>query len=69
MRGLKRIGLCLVATVIASALWAGVAAAEAPEFGRCLHAEKVGKTYTGKFKNSSCTEEAAVAEREKKKAA
>ena len=39
MKDFKRIGLCLVGMLIAGALWAGAAAAEAPEFGRCLHAE------------------------------
>jgi len=31
------------------------ASATAPEFGRCLKAEKVGKAYTGGYTNSSCT--------------
>ncbi len=55
MRGLKRIGLCLVAALMLGAIGASTASAEAPEFGRCLKVEKVGKTYNGAFANSSCT--------------
>jgi hypothetical protein len=38
-----------------SAIASTSASAAAPEFGRCLKAEKVGKTYTGGFTDSKCT--------------
>jgi hypothetical protein len=55
MRGLKQIGLCAIAALAIGAVGASAASAEAPEFGRCLKAEKVGKTYKGGFTNSNCT--------------
>jgi hypothetical protein len=55
MRGLNRIGLCLLAAFALGAIAANAAFAEAPELGRCLKAEKIGKTYNGGFTNSSCT--------------
>jgi hypothetical protein len=66
---MKRLKLgALIATLacIACALLAASAMASAPEYGRCLKAEKVGKEYKGKFSTSKCTVEVPEAERAKK---
>ncbi|HTZ64337.1 MAG TPA: hypothetical protein VMB51_09555 [Solirubrobacteraceae bacterium] len=55
MKRLMRIGLCAGALLVLGALGTTSASATAPEFGRCLKAEKVGKEYTGGYTNSSCT--------------
>ncbi len=47
-------------------LWLASASAAAPEYGRCVKAEKVGKEYKGRFSNSGCTTEVPEAERAKK---
>jgi hypothetical protein len=60
-------GLCALALIVLSALAASSAWAEAPEYGRCLKAEKNSKKeYNGKFSDSKCTKEVPVAERPKK---
>ena len=62
-----RLGALIVAVACtACALMAASAMASAPEYGRCLKAEKVGKEYKGKFSASKCTIEVPVAERAKK---
>jgi hypothetical protein len=67
MSRLRLIGWCLVAALAFSALAASSAWAEAPEYGRCLKAEKnAKKEYNGKFSDSKCTKEVPEAERAKK---
>jgi hypothetical protein len=67
MSRLKIIGLCLVAIFVVTALGASSAWAEAPEYGRCLKAEKnAKKEYNGAFSDSKCTNEVPVGERAKK---
>lgn len=67
---MKRIGitsLCLVVVLALGAMLAAAASATAPEYGRCLKAEKnAKKEYNGSFSNSSCTKEVPVSERAKK---
>ncbi|HTZ63278.1 MAG TPA: hypothetical protein VMB51_04175 [Solirubrobacteraceae bacterium] len=46
--------------------WTASAWATAPEYGRCLKAEKVGTEYKGEFKDSKCTKEVPGSERAKK---
>ena len=56
--GMKRIkiaGSCLLVACAFSAMVAASAWATAPEYGRCLKAEKIGKTYNGGFTDSKCT--------------
>ncbi|HTZ64643.1 MAG TPA: hypothetical protein VMB51_11110 [Solirubrobacteraceae bacterium] len=55
-----------LAGIACIAVFAASASAAAPEFGRCLKAEKVDKEYKGKFSNSGCTTEVPVSERPKK---
>jgi hypothetical protein len=50
-----RAGLCFAVACAVGLSAAGVASAAAPEYGRCLKAEKVGKVYNGEFTNSGCT--------------
>ena len=59
-------GLCLMAGLRVSAAFAASALAAAPEFGRCLKAEKVGTEYKGKFSEAKCLKEVPVSERAKK---
>jgi len=47
--------VCIVAALVLSAIVVASAAAEAPEYGRCEKAPKVGKKYTGKYDNAACT--------------
>jgi hypothetical protein len=54
MRGLRLVGLCVVAAFAIAAAAAGTASAEAPEYGRCV--KKAGKPSGAGFKNGSCTE-------------
>lgn len=58
MKHLRILGLALVVVCACSAAAAATASASsfAPEFAKCVKAEKVGKKYTGKFGNKSCTE-------------
>jgi hypothetical protein len=53
MERTRTIGLCLIATFAISAVAAATAAAEAPEYGRCV--AQTG----GRFKDPGCTKEAA----------
>jgi hypothetical protein len=66
MRRARLVGVCLTAAVAVGAVAAAGAWAQAPEYGRCEKAEKVGKEYKGKYSNSVCTKEAPEAERAKK---
>jgi hypothetical protein len=66
MRRVTFMGLCLMAVLVSGAVAAAGASAQAPEYGRCLKAEKIGNSYTGKFSNSGCTTEVPEAERAKK---
>ncbi|HTZ64271.1 MAG TPA: hypothetical protein VMB51_09210 [Solirubrobacteraceae bacterium] len=56
----------LAIALVGAAGGASIATAEAPEYGTCVKAEKVGKEYKGKFKNSGCTEGVTESERAKK---
>lgn len=55
MRRMRWMGLCLVVMSGIGVLDAAGASAAAPEYGRCLKAEKVGSVYSGGFTNSGCT--------------
>jgi hypothetical protein len=55
MKCVKRMGLCLVVAFAIGAIGAASASASPPEYGRCLKAEKIGKTYNGRYTNSNCT--------------
>ena len=66
MKHVRLVGLCLVAMCGCAVVAVPSASATAPEYGRCLKAEKVGKEYKGKFSKSSCTVEVPPAERSKK---
>ncbi|HTZ65229.1 MAG TPA: hypothetical protein VMB51_14090 [Solirubrobacteraceae bacterium] len=60
-------GLCIVAALAMSAAAAATASATAPEYGRCLKAEKnAKKEYNGSFSDSKCTKEVPAGERAKK---
>jgi hypothetical protein len=61
-------GLCLVVVLACGAAIATSSAlATAPEYGRCLKAEKnAKKEYNGSFSDSKCTKEVPVSERAKK---
>jgi hypothetical protein len=63
---LRSLVVCVVAGIACSAAFATSAFAMAPEFGRCLAAEKVGKEYKGKFEEAKCLKEAPAVERAKK---
>jgi len=58
VRQVRILGLALVAVFACTALVAAAASANsfAPEFAKCVKSAKVGKEYTGKFANKSCTE-------------
>jgi hypothetical protein len=60
MKHLRILGLALAAAFALSAVVAAAASANsfAPELAKCVKAAKVGKTYTGKFGNKTCTESA-----------
>lgn len=49
------IGLSALTVLAICGIGTAGASAQAPEFGRCLKAEKIGKTYNGGYTNSSCT--------------
>ncbi len=57
MKLIRTLGLCLVAALAIAALGAaGASAAEGPpQFKKCIKAEKVGKTYIGKYTSKECT--------------
>jgi hypothetical protein len=60
-------GLCLLVALALGALMATAASAAAPEYGRCVKAEKnAKKEYNGSFSDSKCTKEVPVSERPKK---
>lgn len=64
---MKLMWLCLVAAIALGAVVASSASAAAPEYGRCLKAEKNSKKeYNGHFSDSKCTKEVSEAERPKK---
>jgi hypothetical protein len=60
MRRIRIAGLCLVAMFALSAVAAGTASAEAPEFGQCL--KKAVKSIPG-YSDSKCTKEATEAKK------
>jgi hypothetical protein len=66
MKRVKLVAMIAILICVGGAIAAAGASASAPEYGRCLKAEKVGKEYKGKFSSSKCTVEAPVAERAKK---
>jgi hypothetical protein len=51
----RSFGLCLAAVLTLSACAATSAAAELPEFKVCSKATKVGKAYTGRYDNETCS--------------
>jgi hypothetical protein len=55
--------LSVVAATAMSIVAVANASAAPPEFGRCLKATKVGKSFTGHFSDSACTKEVPEAER------
>jgi hypothetical protein len=55
LRCSRLVALCVVVGCVVGLVVVGSASAAAPEYGRCLAAEKVGKVYTGGYTNSSCT--------------
>ncbi len=60
MRRTKTLGLCLIAVfALAAAAAANASAETTPTWYECAKAAKVGKTYTGKFTNKTCTEASA----------
>jgi hypothetical protein len=50
------VALCLLATTAGAGLTATGAAAEAPEFGRCVKQVAVEKAFHGEFRDARCTE-------------
>lgn len=56
MNRIKIVGLCLVAMFALSAVATASASAAEPEYQTCAKAAKVGKTYTGKYNNKTCSE-------------
>src|SRR5580692_2548045 len=55
MKYLRCLATCLAVVFVAGAVAAVSASAQAPEYGRCEKAPKVGKVYGGEFTNSGCT--------------
>jgi hypothetical protein len=55
MRQVRLLLLCVLGVTVATTMCAPTVFAGPPEYGRCLKAAKVGKTYTGMFTNSGCT--------------
>ncbi len=53
-------GVCLAVAFVTGVGSVASASGAAPEFGRCLKAEKIGKSYTGRYTNSSCTTESGT---------
>lgn len=67
MKHLRALGLLVAAACVLSLAIVASASATAPEYGRCLKAEKnVKKEYTGNYSNSSCTKAVTEAEKAKK---
>jgi hypothetical protein len=67
MKHLKTLGLCVVAICALSVAIVSSAQAAAPEYGRCLKAEKnVKKEWTGSFSDSKCNKAVSEAEKAKK---
>ncbi len=56
MRRVRIVGFCVMVVFALGALVASGAWAAAPEFKVCGKAAKVGKTYTGKYNNKTCSE-------------
>jgi hypothetical protein len=56
MKPIRAMGLCLVAMFAFGALVAASASAALPEYRTCIKAVKVGKKYTGKYNNATCSE-------------
>ncbi len=67
MRRMKVLVVSAVVALIVSAVAVGSASAAAPEFGRCVKVEKVGKTYNGTYTDKGCTKEATAKEKEEAK--
>jgi hypothetical protein len=67
MRYVKALALCVLAVCTIGVAVVSSASAVAPEYGRCLKAEKnVKKEYTGGFSDSKCTKKVTEAEKAKK---
>ena len=67
MNRFKTIALCLLAVAAVSLASIASASAAAPEYGRCIKAEKnVKKEWTGSFSDSKCTKKVTAEEKAKK---
>ena len=55
-RGIRIVGLCLVAAFAGHALTESSAIASA-EYGQCVKTAKIGKVFKGRYKAKTCTEE------------
>lgn len=62
MRRIRIAGFWVMVVCVLGALAASGAWAAAPEFKVCAKAKKVGKTYTGKYNNKTCSEPNAKGE-------
>lgn len=67
MKHLRTLGICALALCALSLAVVSSASATAPEYGRCLKAEKnVKKEWTGSFSDSKCNKKVTEAEKAKK---
>jgi hypothetical protein len=55
MKCLRVLGVCALVACALSAVASATASAAAPEYGRCVKVEKVGKLYNGSYTDSKCT--------------
>ncbi|HUA74256.1 MAG TPA: hypothetical protein VL988_05795 [Solirubrobacteraceae bacterium] len=60
------VALCLLASTTGTGIAASGAAAEAPEFGRCLKQVAVEKTFHGEYRDPRCTETVSPEEEAKR---
>lgn len=67
MKHIKTIGVCLAAMFVIAAIASASASAAEPALYECTKTEKVDGKYTGKYINSTCSEEATAEEVEKGK--
>jgi hypothetical protein len=67
MKRLAIAATCLAMAALVSAVGAGAALAEAPEYGRCIKVAKIEKKYNGKYYDKGCTKEATTKEKEEGK--
>lgn len=55
MRAVRVAGVCMGVLLLPAFAGVSGANAAAPEYGRCLKAEKIGKVYNGSYTDSKCT--------------